>query len=251
MLAVITGGSTGIGFELAKEFARHGYDLVIVAHGPELEESAEELRRLGRDVQALKLDLSVMEDVIRLHEAVDTLDALVLNAGTTVYGDFVRHNSFDDEMKLLGLNVVAPVALAKLLIPKMFASKCPRVLITSSVASRMPGPMYATYAASKSFLLSFGLALRNELSDTNVSVSCLLPAATDTAIFQRTGMARTRVNALPKDSAEKVARVAFAALMKGDEIILPSWVAWIEATGARILPERVLAYMQRQITKAN
>jgi short-subunit dehydrogenase len=250
MRALITGASTGIGYHLACEFAQHGYDLVVVADEERIFSSAEDFRALGVRVDAHCLDLSNLANLHKLSNTIDHLDVLALNAGMAVYGDFVRHNSLDDEIKLLNLNIVGTTVLAKLLIPKMFASEAPRVLITSSIAARMPGPLYATYAASKSFLLSFSEALRNELSDSKVKVTCLMPGGTDTPIFARSGMSGTVVGRGPKDEAADVAKQAFAALMRGDDhVIAASLKSKIEGFGAKYLPERLLAFIHRQETK--
>lgn len=250
MRALITGASTGIGFHLAREFARHGYDLVVVANENAIFSAADKLRAEGVKVDAYCLDLANLTNVRKLADSVDTLDALVMNAGTVVYGDFVRKTSLDDQLNLLSLDVVSVVMLAKLLIPKMIMRGEGRVLITSSIAALMPGPLYATYAASKAFLLSFGEALRNELSDTRVRVTCLMPGATDTPIFARTGMLHTVVGQSPKDAPEDVARQAFAALMKGDDaIISASLRSKIQGTIAKFLPLRFLAFIHRQKTK--
>jgi len=250
MLALITGASSGIGFHLAREFATHGYDLVIVANEDAIFSAADKLRAEGVKVDAYCLDLSVLANVQSLANSVDSLDALVLNAGAAVYGDFVRKNSLDDHLRMISLNVVSVVALTKLLIPKMLSRGEGRVLITSSIAALMPGPLYATYAASKAFLLSFSEALRNELLDTRIRVTCLMPGATDTGIFARSGMLHTVVAEGDKDAPEDVARQAFAALMRGDHAILAaSFRTKIEGTFAKMLPLRLLAILHRRKTR--
>ncbi len=250
MIALITGASTGIGYHLAREFAENGYDLIVVANEERIFSSAEDFRALGVHVDAYHLDLSVDDNLHHLASVVRSLDALVLNAGMAVYGDFVRHNALDEELKLVNTNIVSVVVLSKLLVPKLFSSERPRVLLTSSIASRMPGPLYATYAASKAFVQSFGEALRNELSDTKVKVTCLMPGATDTPIFARSGMQDTVVGHKSKDRASAVAHQGFVALMRGDDhVIASSLLSKIQGMGARFLPERLLAYLHRQQTK--
>lgn len=254
-LAVVTGASSGIGLALAREFARQNYDLAICANEPEIREAARELRGLGVNVFDCEVDLATRFGVETFHSFVRALgrpiDALALNAGTVVYGDFARHNSLEDELELLKLNVVSVVHLSKLILPSMIDQGEGRVLITSSIAALMPGPLYATYAASKAFLLSFSEALRNELQETGVTVTCLMPGATDTKIFERAGMSHTVVGEGPKDSAEAVAKQGFEALMKGaDHILAASMKTKIQGLGAKFLPERVLAVLHRQKTKS-
>jgi short-subunit dehydrogenase len=250
MIALITGASTGIGYHLACEFAQAGYDLIVVANEERIFSSAEDFRDLGVKVDAYCLDLADIANVRKLATLVTQLDVLVMNAGMAVHGDFIRHNSLEDELKLLNLNVVGPTVLAKLVIPKMFASRDPRVLITSSIAGRMPGPLYATYAASKAFLLSFGEAIRNELSDTKVKITVLMPGATETPIFARSGMLDTVVGHSHKDDPADVAKQGFNALMRGDDhVITSSLKSKIEGFGSKYLPERLLAYLHRRQTR--
>ena len=222
--AVITGASTGIGFELAQEFARNGYDLLVCADEIEIVERAHLLEASGAKAQCLRTDLATSNGVEKLFAAIQQagrpVDALVLNAGVGVGGDFVRHNKLEDEMNLIALNITSVVHLAKLVLPEMVARGEGRVLITSSIAALMPGLFYATYAASKSFLLSFSEALFNELRDTGVTVTALMPGATDTEFFARAGMEGTKVAESKKDDPALVARQAYAAMMAGEDHII-------------------------------
>ena len=154
-LAVVTGASSGIGLELAKQFATNGYDLVVAAEDTELADAARELERLGAAVDAVQVDLATDEGVgalyHRLEEAARPVDAIALNAGVGAGGAFATDTTLEDELKIVDLNVRSTVHLAKHVVQDMVARDAGRVLFTSSIASTMPGPFQAVYNASKSF----------------------------------------------------------------------------------------------------
>jgi short-subunit dehydrogenase len=218
---VITGASSGIGYELAKQFVQNGFDLLIASDEGAIVESAQSLRALGGDVQAIRVDLAKRTGVDQLFQEIKRIgkpiDAIALNAGVAVSGDFVTENKLEDELNLIGLNITSVVHLAKHVLPQMVERGEGRVMITSSIAALMPGPYFATYAASKSFLLSFAEALFNELKDTGVTVTALMPGATDTNFFARAGMEDTKVGQSSKDDPALVAKQAFEAMMKGED----------------------------------
>jgi short-subunit dehydrogenase len=241
-LAVVTGASSGIGLELARLFAADGFDLVIAAEDDELQNAADALRiGGGRTVEAVQVDLATPEGVEELVARVERPpQALALNAGIGAGGAFIGDTALADELKLIDLNVRSTVHLAKLLLPRMVERREGRVLVTSSVASTMPGPFQAVYNASKSFVQSFALALRNELKDTNVTVTALMPGPTDTEFFERADMLDTKVGAGDKDDPATVARDGFAALMAGDErVVTASMKTKLQARASRILPDKV------------
>jgi short-subunit dehydrogenase len=190
-LAVVTGASSGIGRELARQFADNGFDLVVAAEDEELAQVAIDLERAGAEVRAEQVDLATREGVERLAAAIAATDrpvaAAALNAGVGVSGRFDEIDLADD-LRLMELNVVSTVHLAKRLVPAMLQRGEGRLLFTASVAATMPGPYYATYAASKSFVHSFAEAIRHELKDTGVTVTSLMPGPTDTEFFERAGM---------------------------------------------------------------
>jgi short-subunit dehydrogenase len=250
--AVITGASTGIGFELAKCFAQEGYDLLIAANDEYLEPAADSLRRMGCDVETVSADLSTIEGTAEFCDAVQSsgraVEALALNAGVGVSGDFVRDTNLQDELNMINLNVVSPVYAAKKLIPAMVARGEGRVLITASIASVMPSPFLAVYGASKAFLHSFSEALRNELKDTGVTVTALMPDATDTMFFERAHMEDTKAGAGKKQDAETVARQGFEAMMKGkDHVLAGSLKVKIMGAMAEITPETLKAAQNRKL----
>src|SRR3954468_320917 len=171
-LAVVTGASSGIGYELARQFATNGFDLIVAAEDDAISTAAADLRDLGAEVQDVRVDLATDEGVDALYGAIATagrpVDAVALNAGIGAGGAFATDTDLHDELKLIDLNVRSTVHLAKHVVRDMVARDEGRILFTSSIASTMPGSFQAVYNASKSFVQSFALALRNELKDTNV-----------------------------------------------------------------------------------
>ena len=186
--AVVTGASSGIGRELARQFATNGFDVLITAEDAELDAAAGDLARTGAAVQEIMADLASPDGAERVVAAIAAtgrpVDALALNAGVGNGGAFTDI-PLADEQRLIALNISATVHLAKRIVPDMVRRGTGRVLFTSSVASQMPGPYYATYAASKAFIQSFAHALRYELAGTGVTVTALLPGPTDTEFFGR------------------------------------------------------------------
>lgn len=240
-LAVVTGASTGIGFELARLFSEDGFDVLIVAEEQRIHDAAAELTGSGSTVTAVQIDLAtsagVEEFVAVVRGTARPVYALALNAGVGNGGAFLDI-PWEDEERLIGLNVGSTVHLAKRLIPDMVARGEGRVLMTASIAARMPGPYYATYAASKSFVLSFAQALRHELADTGVAVTALLPGPTDTEFFDRADMNDTKVAGGSKDDPAAVARDGFDALMAGkDGVVGGSVKNKVQAAAAKLLSE--------------
>ena len=250
--AVITGGSSGIGYEFAKVCAEQNLEVLIVAdHGAD--EAAERLRAGGAAVTALQADLSTFDGnegvaatVLRRSQPVDVL---ALNAGKGVAGPFLD-TELERDLALIQLNIGSVIHLSKRLLPAMVTRGEGRVLITSSVAGTMPGPYYATYAASKAYLLSFAEALRYELKDTGVTVTALLPGATDTEFFDHAGMQATSVNESRKDDPAEVARDAFKAVMAGDDKVVAGSVKnLLQSVAARVVPDKFKAARHATQTK--
>ncbi|OXM57228.1 oxidoreductase [Amycolatopsis thailandensis] len=247
-LAVVTGASSGIGFELAKVFADHGYDLVVAAEDDSLLPAAREIQARGAGVDAVRTDLSTFEGVEELVEHVAAtgrpVDVLAVNAGVGV-GGAVLDNDLRSQLRTVNLNVTSAVHLTYRLTGPMAERKAGRVLFTSSVAATAPGPYLAVYAASKAFLQSFSEGLRVELKDSGVTVTALLPGPTDTEFFERAGMLDTRIGAGPKDDPADIARAGFEALMKGDDQVVAGSVKnKVQAAAAHLLPDKVKAAQQ-------
>lgn len=250
--AVVTGASSGIGLELARVFAQEGFDLIINAENAEIENTAQALRQAGAEVEAVQADLREYEGVEQLWNAVERsgrrLDAAAINAGVGVGKAFVD-SDLDAELKLIDLNVKSTVHLAKRVLQKMLSQGEGRVLFTSSIASVMPTPFSAVYGASKAFVQSLSQSLRNELKDTNVTVTALMPGATDTDFFRRAGEEDTAIGTEGKhenDPAD-VARQGYEAMMKGeDKVVAASLKTKLEGNLSRFLPESVKAEMHRK-----
>jgi short-subunit dehydrogenase len=254
-LAVVTGASSGIGFELAKVFAENGFDLVINAEDDELEAARRSLASNGAEVKAIKADLAREDGVWQLYGQIDAtgrgVDVLAANAGIGAGGDFARDTDLDTELRLIDLNVRSTVHLTKLILTEMVQRGEGRILFTSSIASTMPGPYQAVYNASKSFVQSFALAIRNELKDTGVSVTSLMPGPTETEFFERAEMLDTKVGADDKDDPAEVARQGYEALMAGEErVVAGSLTNKVQASVAgRILPDSAKAEMHRKMAE--
>src|SRR4051812_1060156 len=201
--AVVTGASSGIGLELAKQFAQHGFDLLVTAEDAELDAAVQELRGLGVGVESVRADLAKPEGVETVAGAIERsgrpVDAIALNAGRGAGGEFVGGTPLEDELEIVDLNCRSTVHLAKLVLPAMVQRGEGRVLITSSIASTMPGTYQAVYNASKSFTQAFALAIREELADTGVTVTSLMPGPTETEFFERADMLDTKVGSGSKD----------------------------------------------------
>jgi uncharacterized protein len=252
-LALVTGASTGIGLELAKQFASSGFDLLVTAHDAALEDAVHELEPLGGSVASLRVDLATDDGVDQLWSAVQKLDrpvaAAALNAGRGAGGAFTD-TALADELEIVDLNVRSTVQLAKHVVRDMVARGEGRILFTSSIASTMPGSFQAVYNASKSFVQSFALALRNELQDTGVTITALMPGPTDTEFFERADMLDTKVGADDKDDPADVARDGFEALMAGKErVISASLSTKLQGRGSRFLPDSAKAAMHRKMAE--
>jgi short-subunit dehydrogenase len=251
--ALVTGASSGIGLELAREFAEHGFDLLVAAEGPDIEAAASGLRSTGAEVVAVQVDLATAEGVEKLYARVTAvgrpLDAVAINAGIGVGGPFLG-TDLQDHLRLIHLNVTGAVHLARLVLVDMAARGDGRVLFTSSVAARMAGPYESTYAASKAFVLSFAEALRVELKDRGVTITALMPGPTDTNFFSRAGMEDTKLGRSKKDDPRKVARQGFEALMAGkDHVVAGSAKSKAQAVVASVLPDRAAAALHGSMSK--
>jgi short-subunit dehydrogenase len=253
-LALVTGASSGIGLELARIFAENGFDLVVCAEDAGIAVAAEAVSAVGgAAVRSVRADLATTEGVDELVREVTAtgrpLDALALNAGVANGGPFLE-TSLEDDLRVIALDVVSVVHLSKRLLPAMVARGAGRVLVTSSVASTMPGPYYATYAASKSFVQSFAEAIRYELKDTGVTVTTLLPGPTDTEFFEASHMEDTRVAKGPKDDPAKVAREGFEGLMAGKEQVkVASLKTRAQTVLSHVLPEKAQPGVHGSMTK--
>lgn len=245
-LAVVTGASTGIGYQLAAQLAQHGHDLLVVSATHAIREAAEDLRVFGNEVQAMQLDLATLDGVDKLTKHIRDmgrpLAVVAINAGVGVGGRFIE-TDYSDELNLLQLNVIGTWHLAKHVAQYMAAGgQGGKILFTSSIASLMPGPYEAVYSASKAFVQSLALALHHELKDNGISVTALLPGPTDTNFFQRAGLDGTKVGESHKDDPKVVAEQAFKALMDGkDQVVAGSMKTKFTGGLAALLPDQIAA----------
>jgi short-subunit dehydrogenase len=253
-LALVTGASSGIGRELAKQFAQNGFDLIVAAEDVELDDATEELRGLGVAVAPVSVDLTKPADRERLVAAVRgagrPLDAAALNAGVGAGGRFVE-NALADELRIIELNCASTVVVAKPIAQDMVARGEGRLLFTSSIAALAPEPFQAVYGASKSFVQSFALALREELKDTGVSVTALLPGPTETEFFDRAELTDTKLGASDtKDDPAQVARQGFEGLMKGEATVFAGSISsQMMGRLSEVLPTPMATAIKRKMTE--
>jgi short-subunit dehydrogenase len=241
-LAMITGASAGIGRELAIICAREGFDLIVVADEPEIEEAAMQFQNYGAEVTAVQADLATREGVDKFYDAAHgrAVDALLANAGHGLGGSFLDQD-FDDVRHVIDTNITGTIYLIQKVSRDMRARGQGRVLITGSVAGYTPGTYNAVYNASKAFVDSFSFALREELKDSGVTVTCLMPGATETEFFERAGMEDTKIGQSKKDDPVDVAQVGFEAMMKGEGDVVAGFKNKVMTTVASVTPSGVLA----------
>jgi len=245
-LAIVTGASSGIGYELARQCAANGFDLIICAESAEIEAAGAQLQTeaVGQ-VQTVQADLSTRDGVEKLVADVRAtarpVDALLLNAGVGVGGAFID-TSLDDELRMVELNCNHTIHLAKRLVPDMVARRTGRVLVTASIASTTPSPYHTVYGATKAFVMSFAEGLRAELADTGVTVTALQPGPTDTEFFERAHMTNTPIGRGKKDDPTEVAKRGFEAMMAGkDSVLGGGFKSQLQGVANELLPETVKA----------
>ena len=246
-LAVVTGASSGIGLELALECARNGFDLVIAADRG-LDGAASKVRALGASVETVEADLATSDGIAQLYESLAgrPVEALLANAGHGLGRGFLDQ-SFEEISHVIDTNVTGTLALIHRVGRDMVERGSGRILITGSIAGFMPGTFQAVYNGTKAFIDSFSWALRNELKDTGVTVTCLMPGATETEFFERADMLDTKVGASKKDDPADVARVGFKAMMDGDGDVVAGMKNKIQSAIATVTPSAVLAEQHRKM----
>lgn len=253
-LAVVTGASSGIGYELAKIFAQNNYNLIVAAEDARIVDCADEFAALGVEAMPVQVDLAAPDGAKKLYDAIRQtslpVDAIALNAGVGLGGDFVRDTDLAKEENMINLNILSTVRLAKYVLRDMVAQNSGKVLFTASIASTMPGTFEAVYNGTKAFVLSFAEALRSELKDTNITVTALMPGPTETNFFHRAEMDDTRVGAGKKDDPALVARQGFDALMSGDDAIIGGGMkSKMMGMMNEIMPEKAKAAMHYNLSK--
>ena len=247
-LAIVTGASTGIGLELARLCASQNFDLIIAADEPLIEEAARELEEHGIECTPVQCDLSDKHGVEVLMEVVERtgrpVDALLANAGHGLGHAFLDQD-IDEALHVAHTNIDGTIYLVYRIGQKMRVRRQGRILITGSIAGLMPGTFQAVYNGSKAFLDSFSVALANELKDSGVTVTCLMPGATETNFFQRADMEDTKVGAGEKADAAEVAQTGFEAMMKGEIKVVAGLANKMRAVMTNVVPDSTLAQMHR------
>ena len=255
---LITGGTSGIGRELSKLFAQDGYPLIIVARNEqELEKTAAELKQQHNvDVVTIPKDLFYPGNAFELYDEIKQknlqVDILVNDAGQGVYGEFVD-NDIQREIDIINLNISSLVVLTKQFVKDMVERGSGKVLQLASVASKLPGPWQAVYHGTKAFVLSFSEAIRAELKDTGVTITALMPGATDTDFFNKAGMQESKIVQEGKlDSAADVAKDGYNALMSNDDKVISGFKNKVQVTMSNLMPdETVAANMNKQQQPVN
>lgn len=248
-LAVVTGASTGIGRELALECARRGYDLLLAADRP-LEDTASACSALGARVQTVETDLAAVTGVDAVETALGgrPVAALLANAGHGLGHAFLDQD-FKAVRHVLDTNITGTLDLIQRVGRGMRDRNVGKILITGSIAGLMPGTFQAVYNGSKAFIDSFAYALRNELKDTNVSVTVLMPGPTDTEFFRRADLTDTKVGSDKKQPPEEVAKAGYQAMEDGESSVVAGWKNKVQALLANVTPAEMLAEQHRKIAE--
>jgi len=245
--ALVTGASSGIGYELARCCAEKGSDLLIVADEPQIHEAANELRTTGVSVDAVEADLSTLDGVAQLYEATKgrPVDYLLANAGRGLGHAFLDQD-LREIRRVIDTNITGTVALIHTAAQEMRRRSQGRILITGSIAGLMPGSFQAVYNGTKAFLDNFSFALRSELKDSGVTVTCLMPGPTDTEFFARADMLDTKFATDKKQAASEVAKIGFEAMMRGEGDVVAGWSNKLQAAISHMTPSEVLAEQHKK-----
>lgn len=248
--AVVTGASSGIGKELAKLCAKDGYNLIIAADEPAIQQAAEALGSHGVAVEAIEADLATVEGVDQLISRIGDrdIDLLFLNAGRGLGDGFVDQD-WKKIRRIIDTNITGTVYLAHELGARMARRGRGRILFTGSIAGFMPGTFQAVYNGTKAFIDSFSIALRHELRDTGVTVTVLMPGATQTRFFERAEMMDTKVGTDEKDNPADVAKTGYEAMMEGQEQVISGWKNKLQVAAAHVTPAGILAEQHRKMAE--
>ncbi|MBB3657020.1 short-subunit dehydrogenase [Rhizobium sp. BK650] len=251
-LAVVTGASTGIGYELAKCAAQDGYDLIIAADEARIVQAAANLREFGVSVEAVDTDLSILEGVDKLMERVEadgrSVDLLMANAGRGLGKGFLDQD-FSRARKVVDTNITGTIYLVQQIGNHMRARGQGRILLTGSIAGFMPGSYQAVYNGTKAFINSFSFALREELKDSGVTVSCLMPGPTETEFFKRADLMDTSVGQAKKDDPADVGRIGYDAMLDGEGDVVSGWKNKLQAAVANVTPASMLAHQHAKMAE--
>ncbi len=248
--AIVTGASAGIGEALAWHCADNGFDLLVAADDPAIEHAAAGFRGADARVDWVQADLSGPEGVDKLYAAIGgrRVDALLANAGRGLGRAFLDQESAAWR-KVVDTNVTGTLLLLQKVGRDMRAAGSGRILITGSIAGFLPGTYQAVYNGTKAFLDSFSFALRHELKGSGVTVTCLMPGATETDFFETADMMDTEIGQAKKDDPAMVAKVGFDAMMKGEGDVVAGWHNKLQAAIANVAPAGMLAEQHRRMAE--
>lgn len=241
MKVLITGASSGIGRDMARNFSKKGYELILVARdASKLNKVKEELGKENINIETKVMDLSNEENCIKLHEEVKNIDVLINNAGFGDCGDFTK-TDLDKEIKMIQTNVIAYHILTKLYLVDMKKRNSGKILNVASIAGFMPGPLMATYYATKGYVVRLSEAIREELKKekSSVKISILCPGPVDTNF---NNVANVKFN-LKEASSQEIANYAIKKLEKGKFYIVPGVGVKFGKFGAKILPTNIISKM--------
>jgi short-subunit dehydrogenase len=251
--ALITGASSGIGLDLARLFARDGFDVVLVARSEaKLREIAAQIEKTsGHSAQVIVADLALPDAAQRVVDVLSArniaIDALVNNAGLGMGGPFAE-TDWIRESEMIQVNIAALTQLTKLLLPPMVARRSGRILNVASTASFQPGPLMAVYYATKAYVLSFSEAIADELHGTGVTVTALCPGPTETGFAAAAQMSDSRLfNIMTPAKPDAVARAGYDAMKRGKRVVIPGVFNWIMAESVRISPRRLVTTIVRKM----
>ena len=251
---LITGASGGIGYELAKLFARDHHDLILVARsGDKLSQVASEFQGLGVKANTFALDLAAPTAPKFLFDQVQSaghvVDILINNAGFGAFGEFVEMSN-EEIFGQIQLNITALTELTRLFLPPMLARHDGRIMNVASTAGFQPGPLMAVYYATKAYVISFSEALANEVRNSGVTVTCFCPGATHTGFAKRAGNDKSRLfKQLGAMNVEKVALDGYRAVMQGRTLAISGTHNWIVAQSTRFAPRRLVTAISRWISE--
>jgi short-subunit dehydrogenase len=249
-LAVVTGASSGIGYELAKCCAENGYDLIVCADDPRMTQMTHDFGDGAIHVEALVADLGTKDGIDKLWAAIGgrPVDLLLANAGRGLGHAFLDQD-FEEAKDVVDVNITGTISLIHKVGRQMRERNQGRILITGSIAGFMPGSFQAVYNGTKAFLDSFSLALRNELKDTEVTVTCLMPGPTDTDFFETADLMDTSVGQGKKADPAKVAKDGYKAMMDGKPGVVSGFMNKVEAAFSGVIPDTMLAQMHRHMAE--
>jgi len=250
--AIITGASTGIGFELATLAAKDGYDILVVADEPLIEAAAADFEQFGTNVQSVEADLSTIEGVDKLLAAAGgrQIDLLCANAGRGLGHAFLDQD-LADWRRVVDTNITGTAYLLQKVLKQMVARDAGKVLVTGSIAGFIPGAFQAVYNGTKAFIDSFTDALRNEIKESKgVTLTTLMPGPVETEFFERGGMMDTSVGTSDsKSDPVDVAKDGWDALMAGRASIVSGWKNKLQVAAAHVTPAPVLAEQHRKMAE--